>query len=106
MDATIRKIVRKECNYSCQICHKQDDKNNPTFQIHHIQPKSEGGTDEKDNLTLLCPDCHKAIHGIRTQESDKSSKHKKRITINPILETIPQELSNTLIRHYSYENDF
>ncbi len=30
--------------------------------IHHIIPKSKGGTDSYDNLTILCPNCHRLAH--------------------------------------------
>ncbi|MDD5051087.1 MAG: HNH endonuclease [Candidatus Pacebacteria bacterium] len=30
--------------------------------IHHIKHRSQGGTDEADNLTALCRECHERIH--------------------------------------------
>ena len=30
--------------------------------IHHIIPKSKGGTDNYDNLTYICPNCHRLAH--------------------------------------------
>ena len=41
----------------CAICEKKD-----YLEIHHITPKKSGGTDEYDNLILLCARCHAAIH--------------------------------------------
>lgn len=32
------------------------------LQIHHIQPESEGGGDEPDNLAPLCRQCHATVH--------------------------------------------
>lgn len=32
------------------------------LEFHHIIPKTEGGTDEYDNLILVCACCHAAIH--------------------------------------------
>ena len=32
------------------------------YQIHHVVPKSQGGSDRLDNLILLCPNCHAARH--------------------------------------------
>jgi hypothetical protein len=34
------------------------------FHIHHILPRSEGGTDDPSNLTVLCAACHDEVHGI------------------------------------------
>jgi 5-methylcytosine-specific restriction endonuclease McrA len=35
--------------------------------IHHIVGRSDGGSDELDNLMLVCPNCHAEIHyeGVR-----------------------------------------
>ena len=30
--------------------------------IHHIVPSSAGGLDSHDNLTVLCPNCHRLAH--------------------------------------------
>ena len=31
-------------------------------EVHHIIPVCEGGTEDQDNLILLCPNCHKMAH--------------------------------------------
>lgn len=46
--------------YKCQICkgkHK-DSK----LEVHHIVFRSQGGSDEAENLITLCHTCHKALH--------------------------------------------
>ena len=30
--------------------------------VHHIVPKSKGGSDAHSNLTVVCPNCHRLIH--------------------------------------------
>lgn len=32
------------------------------FDIHHISPKSKGGTNNMDNLAYICPNCHRIAH--------------------------------------------
>jgi len=32
------------------------------LRVHHIVPVSLGGTDEIENLVLLCPNCHTLVH--------------------------------------------
>ena len=31
---------------------------------HHRQPKSQGGTNQRENLVLLCLQCHGLFHGL------------------------------------------
>lgn len=47
-------------HHECQHCHgkKKDSK----LEVHHIQYRSEGGSDEEDNLITLCHTCHKELH--------------------------------------------
>lgn len=49
--------------YKCQICkgkHK-DSK----LEVHHIVYRSQGGSDEAENLITLCHTCHSALHAGR-----------------------------------------
>lgn len=53
-------MVLNRDNYTCQCCkgkHK-DSK----LEVHHIIYRSQGGSDEADNLITLCHTCHKALH--------------------------------------------
>lgn len=54
--ATKRKIEIFWKN-QCAVCGNKD-----YLEFHHITPKSKGGTDEYDNLILLCVCCHSIIH--------------------------------------------
>lgn len=56
-------------NQSCEWCGDQLD--HP--EIHHIEPRSEGGPNEPDNLIVLCPNCHrKADRGGLTKTKLKA----------------------------------
>ena len=53
-------MVMNRDDYTCQCCkgkHK-DSK----LEVHHIVYRSEGGSDEENNLITLCHTCHKALH--------------------------------------------
>lgn len=53
-------MVLNRDGYKCQCCkgkHK-DSK----LEVHHIVFRSQGGSDEADNLITLCHTCHKALH--------------------------------------------
>lgn len=43
--------------HQCRCCHTKDN-----LQVHHLNPKSEGGTDQLSNLMTLCRDCHRKHH--------------------------------------------
>jgi hypothetical protein len=48
--------------YRCRACGSWKD-----LQIDHIVPRSRGGTDDPDNLQVLCAQCN-ASKGARTME--------------------------------------
>jgi hypothetical protein len=40
------------------------------LRVHHIIPMSLGGTDEIENLVLLCPNCHTLVHLLSSKRFD------------------------------------
>lgn len=65
----LRAIKEKLINLrgsSCQLCTYNVTK---VLVIHHIIPKKLNGSDNPNNLLLICPNCHGEIHSnIRTME--------------------------------------
>ena len=59
----VRKAVYKRDGYRCALCDSQTG-----LQIHHVVPRSHGGTSYPHNLITLCWRCHNAIHGTRFPE--------------------------------------
>ena len=58
-------MVLNRDGYKCQCCkgkHK-DSK----LEVHHIIFRSQGGSDEAENLITLCHTCHKALHDGKTK---------------------------------------
>jgi hypothetical protein len=45
-------------NVECSAC----GWNESVCDLHHIIPKSKGGTNDHTNLTVLCPNCHRLAH--------------------------------------------
>ena len=45
----------------CPVCQGAITKDSP-WEQHHIQPRSEGGTDALNNLLLLHVNCHRQLH--------------------------------------------
>jgi rubredoxin len=54
---SLRFEILKRDDYRCQMC-GVNAKDGATLEIDHIHPVSKGGTNELDNLQVLCRDCN------------------------------------------------
>jgi len=70
----VKAYIRDRDNYTCQICKKKIA--NIRNEVHHIIPKSKGGSNRPNNLILLCSDCHKKVHTGKVTCSPKLIKNK------------------------------
>jgi hypothetical protein len=75
----ITKAVRDQllvgARHRCTICSEK------CFEIHHIIERAEGGSDELENLIVLCPNCHQHRYhrsGEFTREQLRLYKQKLR----------------------------
>ena len=73
-----REAILHRDNYTCQCCGKK----NCRLEVHHIKFRSNGGTDDEENLITLCEDCYKSIHAgtIVLNKKPKKSKNLKYAT--------------------------
>lgn len=73
-----RSAILHRDNYTCQCCGKK----NCRLEVHHIKFKSNGGTDDEENLITLCEDCHKGVHAgtVVLNKKPKKSKNLKYAT--------------------------
>lgn len=56
----LREEIRNRDSNVCKNCFNSFD--GVGLQVHHIIPVSNGGSDDYENLILLCHDCHKNVH--------------------------------------------
>lgn len=56
---TVSKIL-KRMKLPCSKCEWYYD--NVSCDIHHIIERKNGGNNEHENLTYLCPNCHRLVH--------------------------------------------
>ena len=73
-----RSAILHRDNYTCQCCGKK----NCRLEVHHIKFRSNGGTDDEENLITLCEDCHKGVHAgtVVLNKKPKKSKGLKHAT--------------------------
>jgi hypothetical protein len=86
----------------CQLCKKYKSKD--SWNIHHLVPKKDGGTDTPDNLALLHSECHEKLHNNNLDEEieqktknliNNGSKNFKYTTfMNIIKNKLYRDLSN------------
>ena len=65
-----REAILNRDKYTCQCCGKK----NIRLEVHHIIYRSQGGTDDENNLITLCEDCHKGIHDGKIVLTKKPKK--------------------------------
>ena len=53
-----RRTLNAEHNHTCQFCKWNKD----NCDVHHMVPRKDGGKWERDNLILVCPNCHRLLH--------------------------------------------
>ena len=64
---SFRKYFLEKKGGKCSLC---DYSIKEILNIHHIIERKNGGSDEEENLILLCPNCHAEIHkGFKTLET-------------------------------------
>ena len=71
--ANTKAFVLNRDKYTCQHCKTKKG----TLEVHHIVFRSNGGSDEPDNLITLCRHCHKELHlGKFSLKNTKGLKRK------------------------------
>jgi hypothetical protein len=79
-DRTRRRVYRRD-DYTCQNCGTVGGaKGDTELHAHHITPRSQGGSDQPENLVTLCQACHSQVHGRqvgskRSQTADSDRNH-------------------------------
>jgi ribosomal protein S27AE len=88
----IRSEILRRDNKCCQVCGKPH-----SGQVHHVIPRSQGGSNNFDNLMTLCGKCHMLVSPVpdwlltkvwKIPPSDISAERKKiQDAIDQIMQT-------------------
>lgn len=58
--ANTKAYVLTRDTYTCQHC--KGKSKDQRLEVHHVRYRSEGGSDEQENLIALCKTCHDKVH--------------------------------------------
>jgi hypothetical protein len=67
VSVSLKQQVIEQYNNKCYACGFSI---HAILRVHHRVPVSLGGTDEVENLVLLCPNCHALVHLFSSKRSD------------------------------------
>lgn len=67
----VRQNVFMRDNYTCQIC-GATVKDGAKLELDHIIPVSKGGTNDEDNLQVLCQQCNREKHNRTDLKHDEN----------------------------------
>ena len=60
-----REVALERADHECAFCGVTDDQHRNDYgmglDVHHIIPRSAGGTDKPNNLLAVCRGCHKTL---------------------------------------------
>jgi len=56
----VREYILWRDHHECQACHGKSG--DPVLTVHHIRPRTDGGSDRPANLITLCETCHYRHH--------------------------------------------
>ena len=74
--ANTKSFVLDRDKYECQYC--KGKSKDSRLEVHHIQFRSENGSDDVENLITLCKTCHDKVHAS-TLTLKLSGKHKSNL---------------------------
>lgn len=98
--ANSREHALSRDKYTCQCCGAKKTR----LEVHHIIYRSNGGTDDLDNLITLCEKCHKKVHAgeITINKKPKKLPNFKDATIMSILRSMLLKRYPEAIETYGY----
>jgi len=102
----IKQYVLHRDNYQCQHCTKSKKIKNEKLHVHHIVFKSNGGTDNPDNLITLCKSCHKNLHDGLIKIKSGNVKQTKHATEISIVKTFIEKSGWIFNKTFGYETKF
>jgi hypothetical protein len=89
--------LRSRITSTCKRCGTAEH-----LEKHHIRPKSEGGSNKKENLKSLCTACHDYEHAKRNVLKQISYYEKRLSLMRYRLDVIEKLNSVELVKEFGY----
>lgn len=84
-DANVVLYALRRANGVCDLCEKpapfESKDGLPFLEVHHIEYLSQGGADSYDNVSALCPNCHRKVHALEEKKDVALLKIKAQIKL-------------------------
>lgn len=74
----VAEYAKRRAKGICELCEQEvpflNKKGEPYLETHHIEWLSNGGEDTVENTVALCPNCHRKMHVVESEEDIKRLK--------------------------------
>lgn len=74
----VAEYAKRRAGGICELCEHQvpflNKKGEPYLETHHIEWLANGGEDTIENTVALCPNCHRKMHVVESEEDIKKLK--------------------------------
>jgi hypothetical protein len=66
--AAHRDLVKAFSRGYCELCLTREDqlRGGRVLEAHHVVEFTDGGSNERDNILIVCTGCHRLVHWLRT----------------------------------------
>ena len=95
----VKAYILARDNHKCYF----NDKCSEKLEVHHIKFKSQGGSDNPNNLITLCNKCHKKIHAGKLKLDVKKHKELKSATVMNVIRKRLLEFYTEAEETFGYE---
>jgi len=95
----VKSYVLSRDNHKCYFKCKDSSK----IKVHHIKFRSQGGTDNPNNLITLCEKCHKKVHLCELELNIKKHKELKSTTAMNVIRKRLLEFYTEAEETFGYE---
>ncbi len=91
--------VKKRDGYQCQLCKSRVISD---LRVHHIIPRSRGGSDQPKNLVTVCVGCHTKIHAGKAVIKATNKIFRDTGVLNSCMKKIFESLDSVVVTQHTF----